>query len=119
MISTTEEVAQNTLEQLRQELERTRAELALERQKNARLLREIEEIRTAIAEDPSPAAAQQRADALASGGQAAGYTPMTLHLLGGAGNGNAQNKSSGRFWNAKPQAHQEGGRRRRGRGRHK
>jgi septal ring factor EnvC (AmiA/AmiB activator) len=120
MTSTTDDVAQKTLEQLHAELEQARAELAMERQKNARLQREIEEIRTAIAEDPSPAAAQQRADAIATGGQAAGYTPMTLHLLNGAGGGNAQGKSGGgRFWNnTKPQAPQEG-RRRRGRGRHK
>jgi septal ring factor EnvC (AmiA/AmiB activator) len=119
MTSTTEDVAQKTLEQLNEELERIRTELTVERQKNARLQREIEEIRTAIAEDPSPAAAQQKADAIATGGQAAGYTPMTLHLLNGAGNSNAQAKAGGRFWNTKPQANQEGGRRRRGRGRHK
>jgi hypothetical protein len=118
MTSTTDDVAQKTMEQLLEELERLRGELAVERQKNGRLQREIEEIRTAIAEDPSPAAAQQRADAIATGGQAAGYTPMTLHLFNGAGGGNAQNKPGGRFWNAKPQANQEG-RRRRGRGRHK
>jgi ribosomal protein L29 len=118
MTSTTDDVAQKTMEQLLEDLERLRGELAVERQKNGRLQREIEEIRTAIAEDPNPAAAQQRADEIATGGQAAGYTPMTLHLLNGAGGGNAQNKSNGRFWNGKPQANQEG-RRRRGRGRHK
>jgi len=120
MTSSTDDVAQKTTEQLVEELEKTRAELAMERQKNARLQRELEEIRHAIAEDPSPAAAQQKADAIATGGQAAGYTPMTLHALNGAGGGNAQNKSGGRFWNAKPQqSNQEGGRRHRGRGRHK
>ena len=119
MTSSTDDVAQKTMEQLLEDIERTRAELAMERQKNARLQREIEEIRTAIAEDPSPAAAQQRADAIATGGQMAGYTPMTLHALNGAAGGNAQNKAGGRFWNNKPpQANQEG-RRRRGRGRHK
>jgi len=120
MTSSTDDVAQKTTKQLLEDLERTRAELAMERQKNARLQRELEEIRQAIAEDPSPAAAQQKADAIATGGQAAGYTPMTLHLLNGSAGGNAQNKpGGGRFWNAKPQASHPEGRRRRGRGRHK
>jgi len=114
----------------RSALEKLRAELGMERQKNARLQRELEEIRHAIADDPSPAEAQQRADAIASGGQAANYTPMTLHLLNGAGGGNGQQKkASGRFWNGKSQSQsqsqsqspqqQEGGRRRRSRGRHR
>jgi ribosomal protein L29 len=119
MTTSTDDVALKTTEQLTEELEKTRAELAMERQKNARLQRELEEIRHAIAEDPSPAAAQQKADAVASGGQAAGYTPMTLHALNGSAGGNAQNKPGGRFWNAKPAAPHPDGRRRRGRGRHK
>jgi len=121
MTSPNDEVVPKTLEQLTAELEKVRAELAAERQKNARLQRELEEIRTAIADDPSPALAQQRADAIATGGQAAGYTPMTLHLLGGQGNAGNQNKGGGRFWNGRqqPQQQQQEGRRRRGRGRHR
>lgn len=120
MTSPTDDLAEKTAEQLVAELERVRAELATERQKNARLQRELEEIRQAIAEDPNPAEAQQRADAIASGGQAAGYTPMTLHLLSAPGAGN-QKKPSNRFWNGKQQAQapRAEGRRRRGRGRHK
>ena len=118
MTSPTEDVVQKTMEQLTQELEQARTELAVERQKNARLQRELEEIRHAIADDPNPAEAQQRADAIASGGQAANYTPMTLHLLNGPGNQGGQKKASNHFWNGKAQAqspHPEG-RRRRGRG---
>lgn len=116
-----DEVVEKTLDQLNAELERVRAELATERQKNARLQRELEEIRTAIAEDPSPALAQQRADAIATGGQAAGYTPMTLHLLNGQNAaGNQSKPGGGRFWNGRQQPQQpQEGRRRRGRGRHK
>jgi septal ring factor EnvC (AmiA/AmiB activator) len=117
----TEDIVQKTTEQLLAELEQARAELAVERQKNARLQRELEEIRHAIAADPSPAEAQQRADAIASGGQAANYTPMTLHLLNGSGNTGGQKKPSNHFWNTKAQTqtpHPEA-RRRRGRGRHK
>jgi septal ring factor EnvC (AmiA/AmiB activator) len=125
MTSPTEDVVQKNLEQLGAELEQVRAELSLERQKNARLQRELEEIRHAIADDPNPAEAQQRADAIASGGQAANYTPMTLHLLNGSGSPGGQKKASGRFWNPKGQQGQAqsphpDGRRRRGRGgRHK
>ena len=119
MTSPTEDVVQKTVEQLAQELEQARADLAMERQKNARLQRELEEIRHAIADDPNPAEAQQRADAIASGGQAANYTPMTLHLLNGSGGPAGQKKAAQRFWNGKSQQgqqpHQEG-RRRRGRG---
>ena len=68
------------------------------------------------ANDPSPAAAQQQADAYAQSMGTTGYTPMTIHSLAAKGKG-GQDGSAGRRQQNKSRPASSSKRRRRGRGR--
>ncbi len=67
-------------------------------------------------DDPSPAAAQQQADAYAQSMGTTGYTPMTIHGLAAKGKG-GQDGSAGRRQQGKNRPASSSKRRRRGRGR--
>ena len=68
------------------------------------------------ADDPSPAAAQQQADAYAQSMGTTGYTPMTIHSLAAKGKG-GQDGNASRRQKSKNRPAQSNKRRRRGRGR--
>ena len=68
------------------------------------------------ANDPSPAAAQQQADAYAQSIGTVGYTPMTIHSLAAKGKG-GQDGNAGRRQQSKNRPAASSKRRRRGRGR--